>query len=104
MTPGLYSELQAELDERASAGLTRRRRLLQGKQGAHIECDGQFVLSFCSNDYLGLAQHPALSEALKASIDTAGAGSGASHLITGHHRLHETLESELADFVGLPAA
>jgi 8-amino-7-oxononanoate synthase len=104
MTAGLYSELQAELDERASAGLTRRRRLLQGKQGAHIECDGQSVLSFCSNDYLGLAQHPALSEALKASIDTAGAGSGASHLITGHHRLHETLESELADFVGLPAA
>lgn len=104
MTPGLYFELQAELDERAKAGLTRRRRLLQGKQGTHIQCDGDQVLSFCSNDYLGLAQHPALATALKAAVDTAGVGSGASHLITGHHQLHESLEQELADFVGIPAA
>ena len=103
MSPSLYSELQAELDARASAGLTRRRRLLQSAQSAQIQCDGQTVLSFCSNDYLGLAHHPALIAALKDSADSAGVGSGASHLITGHHQLHEQLEQALADFVGLPS-
>lgn len=104
MSPSLYSELQAELDARAHAGLTRRRRLLEGPQGADIRCDGKALLSFCSNDYLGLARHPALADALKAAVDAVGVGAGASHLITGHHQLHETLEQALADFVGLPAA
>jgi 8-amino-7-oxononanoate synthase len=104
MSPSLYSELQAELDARASAGLTRRRRLLQGAQSAQIQCDGQSVLSFCSNDYLGLANHPALIAAVKDSVDALGVGSGASHLITGHHQSHEQLEEALADFVGLPSA
>lgn len=104
MSQRLYSELQAELDARASAGLTRRRRLLQGPQGAAITCDGEAVLSFCSNDYLGLASHPALADAIKAAVDSVGVGAGASHLITGHHQLHETLEQALATFVGLPAA
>jgi 8-amino-7-oxononanoate synthase len=104
MSPSLYSELQAELDARASAGLTRRRRLLQGAQSPRIQCDGQSVLSFCSNDYLGLANHPALIAAVKDSVDALGVGSGASHLITGHHQSHEQLEEALADFVGLPSA
>jgi 8-amino-7-oxononanoate synthase len=104
MSPSLYSELQAELDARASAGLTRRRRLLQSAQSAQIQCDGQSVLSFCSNDYLGLANHPALIAAVKDSVDALGVGSGASHLITGHHQSHEQLEEALADFVGLPSA
>ena len=104
MSPSLYSELQAELDARARAGLTRRRRLLQSAQSAQIQCDGQTVLSFCSNDYLGLANHPALITAVKDSLDALGVGSGASHLITGHHQSHERLEQALADFVGLPSA
>jgi 8-amino-7-oxononanoate synthase len=104
MSPSLYSELQAELDARASAGLTRRRRLLQSAQSAQIRCDGQSVLSFCSNDYLGLANHPVLIAAVKTSVDALGVGSGASHLITGHHQSHEQLEEALADFVGLPSA
>lgn len=66
--------------------------------------DGQAVLSFCSNDYLGLASHPALIAALCQGATEAGVGSGASHLITGHHQYHEQLEQSLVDFSGLPAA
>lgn len=101
---GLWGELGAELEQRASAGLTRRRRLLQSAQSAHARVDGNHVLSFCSNDYLGLANHPALIAAMQAGAAQAGVGSGASHLITGHHQYHEDAEQALADFVGLPAA
>lgn len=101
---GLWGELGAELEQRASAGLTRRRRLLQSAQSAHVRVDGSHVLSFCSNDYLGLANHPAVIAAMQAGAAQAGVGSGASHLITGHHQYHEDAEQALADFVGLPAA
>lgn len=104
MSASIFASLQTELDERASSSLLRKRRLLGSPQGAHIQVDGAHVLSFCSNDYLGLANHPALIEALKTGISEAGVGSGASHLITGHHVLHEKLEQHLAAFVGLPAA
>jgi len=100
----LWSELQTELDQRASAGLTRRRRLLQSPQSAHIKVDDQDVLSFCSNDYLGLANHPALIAAMQNGAAGSGAGAGASHLITGHHQYHHDAEQALAEFVGLPAA
>ncbi len=98
------AELQAELNQLAQAGLKRRRRLLQSPQSAHALVDGEHVLSFCSNDYLGLANHPALISALQQAAQTAGVGSGASHLITGHHQLHHDAELALAQFVGLPAA
>lgn len=78
--------------------------MLESAQGAHIRVDGREVLSFCSNDYLGLSNHAALAEAVKSAVDAAGVGSGASHLITGHHRLHQELEDALAGFVGLPRA
>lgn len=104
MADNLLSSLQAELDQRAADGLTRRRRLLDSAQSAHIEIDGQAVLSFCSNDYLGLANHPLLIRALQEGAAQAGVGSGASHLITGHHRYHHDLEQALSAFVGLPAA
>jgi 8-amino-7-oxononanoate synthase len=98
------AELQAELDQLAQTGLKRRRRLLQSPQSAHALVDGQHVLSFCSNDYLGLANNPALIAALQQGTQQAGVGSGASHLITGHHQLHHDAELALAKFVGLPAA
>lgn len=104
MSDSIFASLQAELDERTSSGLLRKRRLLGSPQSAHIRADGADVLSFCSNDYLGLANHPVLIEALQRGIDQAGVGSGASHLITGHHAMHEQLEQALATFVGLPAA
>ena len=82
----------------------RKRRLLESAQGAHIQVDGQQVLSFCSNDYLGFANHPRLIQALQQGAESCGVGSGASHLITGHHQLHQQLERALAEFIGLPAA
>ncbi|OJW49948.1 MAG: 8-amino-7-oxononanoate synthase [Thiobacillus sp. 65-1059] len=84
--------------------LERRRPLLDGAQGARITIDGQRVVSFCSNDYLGLAADPALVQAAHAALDECGVGAGAAHLITGHHRFHEDFEAAFARFVGKPAA
>lgn len=100
----LLSGLETELANREAAGLRRQRRVLESAQGAHVHVDGRAVLSFCSNDYLGLANHPAIIAALQMAAEKAGVGSGASHLITGHHYYHQQLEIVLADFVGLPAA
>ena len=66
--------------------------------------DGKAVLSFCSNDYLGLANHPEVTAAFIKGIEQYGAGSGAAHLINGHSRAHHALENELADFCGYPRA
>jgi 8-amino-7-oxononanoate synthase len=104
MSESIFASLQTVLDQRASSGLLRKRRLLQSPQGAHLQIEGADVLSFCSNDYLGLANHAAVVAAFKSGLDEAGAGSGASHLITGHHLMHERLEQRLAAFVERPAA
>lgn len=99
----MINQLKIELSERAQAGLQRQRRLLQSPQSAHLVADGEPLLSFASNDYLGLANHPALIDAFKAAAVEAGVGGGASHLITGHHQFHHQAEQSLADFIGLPA-
>ncbi len=99
-----WAALQAELAQRESEGLLRHRRLIDGSQQPELRADGETVLSFCSNDYLGLSSHPELVVALQKSAAASGVGSGASHLITGHHRLHHDLEAQLAGFVGLPRA
>jgi 8-amino-7-oxononanoate synthase len=100
----LLDELAAELAERTFAGLRRQRRVIQGPQAAKVVANGKRLLSFASNDYLGLANHPRLISAMQQATQAVGVGSGASHLITGHHALHEELEQALARFVGLPAA
>lgn len=97
-------DLEARLAELDAQGLRRRRRVLETAQGAHVTVDGHDCLSFASNDYLGLAAHPAIAEAARAAAAAYGAGAGAAHLLTGHHALHHRLEQELAAFVGLPAA
>ena len=84
----MIEQLKAELAERACAGLQRKRRLLQSPQDAHLQADDQRLLSFASNDYLGLANHPDLILALQKGATEAGVGGGASHLITGHHQFH----------------
>jgi len=104
MADHLLAALHQELAQREADGLLRKRRLIGSAQGPHPEVDGRPVLSFCSNDYLGLASHPALRAVLKDAIELAGVGSGASHLVTGHHRFHDDLEEALAEFVGLPSA
>ncbi len=100
----LLHDLQAELEQRKAHGLLRQRRLLDSPQAETITANGTAYLSFCSNDYLGLANDPALIAALQAAAAESGVGSGASNLITGHHRYHDTLEHALAAFVGKPAA
>jgi 8-amino-7-oxononanoate synthase len=97
-------QLQTALAELDSLGLRRRRRVLDGPQGARVTVDGRDYLSFSSNDYLGLANHPEIAAAARAAAGRCGVGAGAAHLLIGHHRLHHELESELAAFVGLPAA
>lgn len=97
--PGLIVELEAALAQRAADGLLRERRTLDSAQGAHVVVDGRAVLAFASNDYLGLAQHPAVVDAMREALDTWGAGAGASHLVAGHLAPHAALERELAAFV-----
>ncbi len=84
--------------------LERRRLLLDGAQGAQVTINGQRVISFCSNDYLGLAADPALVQVAHAALDQCGVGAGAAHLITGHHRYHLDFEAAFARFVGKPSA
>ncbi|MHB8168005.1 MAG: 8-amino-7-oxononanoate synthase, partial [Sulfuricella sp.] len=100
----LFSHLADELKDLEAAGLRRRRRVLESPQGARIVVDGRECLSFCSNDYLGLASHPALIVAAQSAAARYGVGAGASHLVSGHSALHHELEIALAAFTGLPAA
>lgn len=92
------------LEALASQSLLRTRRVVEGPQGPLLQVDGTQELSFCSNDYLGLANHPALIAAATDALQRYGMGAGASPLISGHSRAHESLESELAAFVGMPSA
>ena len=84
--------------------LLRRRRVVTPIDGARVIVDGVERLAFCSNDYLGLAQYPALIEAARQAALRHGVGAGASPLVSGHSPEHEALEQELAAFVGLPRA
>ena len=99
-----FSELQLQLAERKARGLLRQRRTLSTPQSPQLIVDGKPYLSFCSNDYLGLACHPLLVNALQQGAAQYGAGAGAAHLLSGHFDAHEQLEQELADFVEKPAA
>ena len=100
----MLAALQKELEQRKVDGLLRQRRLLDSPQAEHIVANQQPYLSFCSNDYLGLANRPELIAAMQKAAGDSGVGSGASNLITGHHRYHDSLEKQLARFVDLPAA
>jgi 8-amino-7-oxononanoate synthase len=100
----LQDRLTAELAEIATAGLTRRRRVLETPCGRNATVDGKKVLNFASNDYLGLAGNPEIAQALADGALHWGAGSGASHLVSGHLAPHEALEQEIATFTGFPRA
>jgi 8-amino-7-oxononanoate synthase len=99
-----FEALQDELDTRAARGLLRHRCLLQSAQGTRATVNGKPTLSFSSNDYLGLADHPQLLAALQSGTQQYGLGAGASHLVSGHFNAHDELEQALAAFVGKPAA
>ncbi len=102
--PAMIDELARALAELDGQGLKRRRRSVDSPPGARVRVDGRDYLSFCSNDYLGLANHPALIAAAQSAAAEAGVGAGSAHLVAGHHRRHDKLEQALAAFVGLPAA
>ena len=87
-----------------SAGLRRQRRVVRPVSATRVEVDARIVTAFASNDYLGLSRHPRLIEAIAEGARRFGAGAGASHLVSGHHAVHEALERELARFAGKPAA
>jgi 8-amino-7-oxononanoate synthase len=98
--PMKEDRLHQRLAERRAADLYRYPRLAEGPSRPLRRVDGREVLSFCSNDYLGLASHPKVISAFKRGADEYGVGSGAAHLVNGHTRAHQALEEELADFVG----
>jgi 8-amino-7-oxononanoate synthase len=98
--PNFTSQL-AELD---AQNLLRKRQIVSSAQSTQLIVDGKTHLSFCSNDYLGLANHPDLISAFQNGAQEYGVGAGASHLISGHMRPHEELEIALAKFVGVPRA
>lgn len=100
----MLNYLHQALKQRETEGLLRQRRLLDSPQAEHIVADSKPYLSFCSNDYLGLANHPHLIATMQQAAGESGVGSGASGLVTGHHRYHDELEKQLATFVNLPAA
>lgn len=100
MSSHLDQTLAPFLADRRAAHLYRTRKILQSPQAPEVIVDGKQYLAFCSNDYLGLANHPDVIAALVASAKESGAGSGASHLVAGHSREHHALEEELAAFTG----
>ncbi len=98
--PDLLARLALHAQQRAQAGLRRQLHTIERVDGAWLERGGRRLLSFCSNDYLGLAQHPALVAALKRAADDDGVGSGSAHLICGHRVAHAALEEALAEWTG----
>jgi 8-amino-7-oxononanoate synthase len=97
-------DLSSRLAERRAAHLYRQRPLLESPQGVRVRVDGQALLAFCSNDYLGLANHPEVIDAFTRGARQWGVGGGASHLVVGHSEPHHQLEEALAEFTGRPRA
>lgn len=97
-------DLAARLAARRAEHLFRQRPLLESPQGPQVRVDGQPLLAFCSNDYLGLASHPEVVRAMLDGAERWGVGGGASHLVIGHSQPHHELEEALAEFTGRPRA
>ena len=93
------ARVQREADHRV-----RVRRSVEHRDGARCTVDGRSLLNFCGNDYLGLSQHFAVVGALQDTAAREGAGGVGSHLVCGHHAVHDALERELADWLGAPRA
>jgi 8-amino-7-oxononanoate synthase len=97
-------DLASRLAERRAAHLYRQRPLLESPQGPEVMVEGERLLAFCSNDYLGLANHPEVIAAMQQGAAKWGVGGGASHLVLGHSTPHHALEEALAEFTGRPRA
>jgi 8-amino-7-oxononanoate synthase len=95
-----FAKLNALLQQQQQQQLYRRTRLAETAQQPQRIIDGKALLTFCSNDYLGLANHPAVIHAFQQAANQYGVGSGAAHLVNGHSKLHQQLEEALAEFTG----
>ena len=104
MRISLHDRIRAQRQQREALGRVRVRRLVSRRDGVRAEVDGRWLTNFCSNDYLGLSQQFAVTEALQSTAAREGAGGIASHLVCGHHATHEALEREVADWLGYPRA
>ncbi|MGE6333164.1 8-amino-7-oxononanoate synthase [Stenotrophomonas sp. NPDC077659] len=102
--PDLTARLNAQRALRDAQGRRRPRRTITRRDGVRLEIDGRWLTGFCSNDYLGLAQQFSVVNALQDAAARDGTGAGASHLVCGHHALHDALEREVADWLGYPRA
>ncbi|KRG83729.1 MULTISPECIES: 8-amino-7-oxononanoate synthase [Stenotrophomonas] len=100
----LLARLQDQRKLRQAQGRIRVRRSVGRRDGVRLEVGGKWLTGFCSNDYLGLSQQFEVVAALQDAVGREGAGSTASHLVCGHHVLHEQLEHEMADWLGYPRA
>jgi 8-amino-7-oxononanoate synthase len=96
--------LKSALDAKKQQHRYRTRRISDSPQQIEMIVDDKQVISFCSNDYLGLANHPQVKQAMIDGVNHYGVGSGAAHLVNGHTRAHHQLEDELAEFTGYPRA
>ncbi|GHA10735.1 2-amino-3-ketobutyrate coenzyme A ligase [Arenicella chitinivorans] len=102
MSDSFIQHLQGELDDVTAAGLYKSERIITTAQQAQVAVDsGAEVLNFCANNYLGLANHPALIEAAKAGLDEHGFGMASVRFICGTQDIHKTLERKLSDFLGM---
>ncbi len=97
-------DFSLQLSELAQADQLRARRVIDGPQDAAMLVDGKRVMSYASNDYLGLANHPKVVAAAMRALKRYGLGAAASHMVSGHMRAHYELEERLADYIGLPKA
>ncbi|BCT92249.1 8-amino-7-oxononanoate synthase [Lysobacter helvus] len=104
MRPRLPERVAAQRAQREAQSRVRTRRNVTRRDGVRLEVDGHWLTGFCSNDYLGLAQQFGVVNALQDAAAKDGAGGVASHLVCGHHAVHEALERELADWLGAPRA
>jgi glycine C-acetyltransferase len=101
MTQGDYlTHIRDTLTGIEADGLTKRERLIEGAQGAHVTIGGRPMLNLCANNYLGLAGDPRLTHAAKAAMDSHGFGMASVRFICGTQDLHRQLEARLAAFLG----
>ena len=100
----IHERILAQRRLRIAQGRLRQRRTVARRDGVRLEVDGRWLTGFCSNDYLGLASQFEVGAALQDAAAREGAGSTASHLVCGHHALHEQLEREMADWLQVPRA
>ncbi|RBF01537.1 8-amino-7-oxononanoate synthase, partial [Xanthomonas oryzae pv. oryzae] len=102
--PDLHGRISSLRKLHVAQDRVRVRRQVGRRDGVRLEIDGRWLTGFCSNDYLGLSQQFEVIAALQDAAARDGAGATASHLICGHHTAHETLEREIAEWLGYPSA